>query len=392
MSRRRMAGRAADSVDALLRRFTRRSVVVYLRNAMHAAVLDPVVRVLEHDPRVRVRFAAETTDKRQHIDRATGRVRRWVSLRRVGWMRIDLFLSADPWNSPAMRRAYRRMNFFHGVAGKYDLDNPGHLPTGFDRYDRVAFINVDRMRRYVDGGIVRPDAAVLVGYPKIDALVNGRYDAAAVRARFGLEMHRRTAIYAPTWSPASSLHLAGEAIVEDLVGAGFNVLIKPHDLSFDPAPKYSGGIDWRKRLRGVERPGRVVLCEQADVSPLLAASDVMITDHSTVAFEFFLLDRPVIVFDAPDLPRVARINPERIALLRSAATVVREASDVGTSCLEALAHPHRGAARRAAVTRDMFYDPGNATERALGVVYELLDIPVFHVRPAHQRAAAAFPS
>ena len=76
--------------------------------------------------------------------------------------------------SPPLYR--RRVNFFHGVAGKYDLDNPGHLPAGFEQYDRVAFVNTDRMRRYIEQGVVSRDAAVLVGFPKIDALVNGGYD------------------------------------------------------------------------------------------------------------------------------------------------------------------------------------------------------------------------
>src|SRR4029450_5691579 len=55
------------------------------------------------------------------------------------------------------------------------------------------------------------------------------YTAAPIRDRLQLEMHRPAAIYAPTWSPASSLHIAGEEIVRSLVAAGFNVIIKTHD-------------------------------------------------------------------------------------------------------------------------------------------------------------------
>ena len=45
-----------------------------------------------------------------------------------------------------------------------------------------------------------------------------------------------------------------------------------------------------------------------DITPLLAAADLLVTDHSTVGFEFALLDRPLIVFDAPDLRAAARID------------------------------------------------------------------------------------
>src|SRR5439155_1396285 len=167
--------------------------------------------------------------------------------------------------------------------------------------------------------------------------------------------------YAPTWSPASSLNVAGEDIVKSLVDAGFNVIVKLHDRSLDPTePRFSGGIDWRARFARTHVPGRIAFVEWADSSPLLAASDVMVTDHSSVGFEFCLLDRPLVIFDAPDLARVARINPEKIELLRSAARVVRTAGEVGPAALEEMVQPeHLGDARRA-IAGEMFLAPGTA--------------------------------
>ena len=339
---------------------------------MHAGVLDPVLRILEADSRLDVQYLSEHSDREREIDSAIGRPLRWLAADRPAWMRIDLFVSADPWGAPVMHRCARRMNFLHGVAGKYDLDDPSGLPIGFDEYDRVAFINEDRMQRYLSHRVVRPDAAALVGFPKSDALVRGEYDGQLVRERLGLDQARPTAIYAPTWSPASSLHIAGEAIVASLVDAGWNVIVRPHARSLHPDFQYSGGVDWRRRLHEIEIPQRVVFSEAADASPELAASDVMVTDHSTIGFEFCLLNRPLIVFDAPDLPKVARINPERIALLRSAARVVRAAADVGPAANEERAHPGRLAAAREAVAKALFYAPGGATARAVALVYELL--------------------
>jgi hypothetical protein len=357
----------------------RRHVLVYARNAMHVAVMDPVVSVLEADLRITISYLAETPSKQAHIERATARPRRWVRAAAAARRRVDLFLSADPWNSPTLYRCYGRMNFFHGVAGKYDLDDPSHLPIGFDEWDRVAFINADRMQRYAALGILKPGAAVLVGFPKLDALVNGRIDGAAVRRGLGLDPRQRTALYAPTWSSASSLNMAGDAIIGSLAAAGFNVIVKPHDLSFDLSRKYSGGIDWRERLRAIERSGQIVVTHDADASRLMAASDVLVTDHSSIGFEFCLLDRPILVIDAPDLPRVARINPERIALLRSAARVVYEPSAIGSAAIEELADPGRRAADRAAIARASFFEPGTATERAVDVAYELLQLTPLHV-------------
>jgi len=387
----RVVRAVVDRVDAAVARLSgRRRVLIDARTPMNFAILGPVVERLRRDPRVEIVYSADRPAKIVEAAAAVGVVARIHPRAAMTWRRIDLALSSDPWDPIPLRRCRRRANFFHGMAGKYDLDAPSRLPIGFESYDRVAFVNDDRMRRYVGAGIVRAEAAVLVGYPKVDALVNGRYDAAAIHARLQLEMHRPTAIYAPTWSPASSLHVAGEAIVNSLVDTGFNVIVKLHDRSLDLSQdRFSGGIDWRARFAQLHRPGRIAFVESADSSPLLAASDAMVTDHSSIGYEFCLLDRPLIVFDTPDLARVARINPEKIAQLRGAARVVTSAAAIGPAALDELDHRDRLADARRAIVREMFHEPGTATERALGLVYQLLDLsgqPAF-ARP-HQPAPA----
>jgi hypothetical protein len=377
---------AVRRLDAVIgRALGPRRVVVDARTPMNVAVLAPIAEALRRDERVEVVFTAE---RPADIVAATGDGAVRFALQSRGamrWRRVDVCLSADPWEPIELRRCRRRANFFHGMAGKYDLDSPGHLPAGFGEFDRVAFINTDRMRRYVDAGIVRRDAAVLVGYPKVDALVNGQYNPEAIRAGVGLDPARPTALYAPTWSPASSLHLAGEAIVHALVGVGLNVIVKLHDRSLEVAnARYSGGIDWRARFAAMPYRGRLAFVESADSSPLLAASDLMITDHSSIGFEFYLLNRPLIVFDAPDLVDAARINPEKVALLRSAARVVRTAEELGGAALDELAHRDRRSAARQAIAREMFHEPGTATARAITMIYELLELPL----PQHAGAVS----
>ncbi len=181
------------------------------------------------------------------------------------------------------------------------------------------------MQRYLAARVVTPAQAALVGYPKLDALVAGGFDVPRVRAGMRLGPGP-LALYAPTYSEASSLHLAGEAIVRALVSAGLNVAVKLHDRSLDPDPRYNGGIDWRARFAALAAglpPGTTVFVETADASPLLAAADLLVTDHSSIGFEYLVRDRPLLVYDAPGLAAAARINPEKIAQLREAAVVVR---------------------------------------------------------------------
>ena len=359
---------------ALGRRRGSRRVLVDVRTPMNLAVLRPIWRRLIRDPRVTVVFTAEDDAAVAQALAPDGLAGSRQPRPQVRTQRFDLVVTADPWNNVPLSRCLRRLYFFHGVAGKYDLDSPARLQgLALDRFDRIAFINADRQQRYLAAGVVRPDQAVLIGFPKLDDLVTGAWSAAAVGRELGLERDRPTVIYAPTFSPAGSLHLAGEAIVEALLADGLNVIVKLHDRSMVPDDRFTAGVDWPQRLRRfASRPG-FAFAREGDAGPFLAAADVMITDHSTVGFEFALLDRPIVIFDAPTLKEAARIDDGKWALLRSMGEVVDSAAAVPAAVRRALAHPacHRDARR---ASQSLIAYPGEATQRALAVVYELLEL------------------
>jgi hypothetical protein len=362
---------------AIGRRGSARRVLVEMRTPVYQAVLGPVCSMLRETPGVDLSYTSEYPER---IAPLIG-PGQFLTHAQAEWTRFDLYLNADPWAAARLRRCARRINFFHGVAGKYDLDRPRGLPMGFEYYDRVAFINRDRMLRYLEAGVVTESQAVLVGYPKLDRLASGQVPGLSIRDELGLNAARPTALYAPTYSPASSLHLAGEDIIRELAGSGFNVIVKLHDRSLDTDPRYTGGIDWRRRLSALEQPGRIRYVEGPDASPYLAAADVMVTDHSSVGFEYLVLDRPLIVFDAPGLIDAARINPEKIDLLQSAATVVRGVGQLAAAARAEHAQPGRLSNERRRVAGEMFHEPGKATARAVSVIRDLLAIPVRGTQP-----------
>jgi CDP-glycerol glycerophosphotransferase (TagB/SpsB family) len=270
------------------------------------------------------------------------------------------------------------VHFFHGVAGKYGLDAPVRIAPVVATFDRLMFPNRDRLRRYAEAGLIDGDSpqAALVGYPKVDCLVDGSLDRKDTLSRLEVDPARPTVLYAPTWSPYSSLNLMGSEVIAALGRLDVNVVVKLHDRSYDVTTRGSGGIDWRTRLQGVCDRYGARLVQDADASPYLHAADVLVTDHSSVGFEFMLLDRPIVVLDSPDLVRHARVNPDKVAMLHSAASVVEDGADVGRTVLEALGAPtERQAARRAAAD-ELFYCPGSATTRAVQNIYELLELPL----------------
>jgi hypothetical protein len=365
----RRISRAIHSLDHAKGRLgKKRRVLVEMRTPVYVAVLGPVCESIRELPDTEIFYTSEYPERIKPLIQPE----RFVTQQAAEWMRFDLYLNADPWAAARLRRCARRINFFHGVAGKYDLDGPRSLPMGFEYYDRVAFINADRMNRYLKAGVVTKAQAALVGYPKLDRLAGGAVDGKEIRDALGLDPGKPTVLYAPTYSPASSLHLAGEEIVLGLANAGFNVLVKLHDRSLDTDPRYTAGIDWRTRMRAIETRGDVHYVEGPDASPYLAAADLMVTDHSSVGFEYLILDRPLIVFDVPGLVDAARINPEKVEQLRSAARVVRSVGELTEAATAELAAPGRLSAERQRVAADIFYKAGGATPRAMALIQAVL--------------------
>jgi CDP-glycerol glycerophosphotransferase len=171
-----------------------------------------------------------------YLDHLTREVARW-----------DLLLSPNPFSTPIMRRAFR-----------------------------------------YSGDICES------GYPRNDILVSGDPAglAAQVRARLGIPPGKRVVMYAPTWRDDQyyasgryrfdfrlDLELAWRALGADTV-----ILLRGHHHMADDVP--AGG-----------RPGFVLnVTSYPSMAELCAASDVLVTDYSSVMFDFAPTGRPMLFF------------------------------------------------------------------------------------------------
>jgi hypothetical protein len=341
------------------------------------AVFQPIYDRMRQDERVRFWFTAhdESWDTREIFSRA-GITDGVVGRHDIRWQKFDAYINTDFWNMTWLPRRTKRLHLFHGLAGKYDLDAPTQIAPLVATFDRLMFANVDRLTRYAEAGLVDPESpqAALIGYPKVDCLVDGSLDRTRILEVLGLDSRKPTVLYAPTWSPYSSLNLMGEEIITALAGLDVNVIIKLHDRSLDRTPRGSGGIDWRARISQLERKSAVHLAEGFDASPYLYAADLLVTDHSSVGFEFTLLDRPIVVVHSPDLLKHGRVNPQKAALLQGAAHVIESPSAIASTVSRALAEPMARSAVRRRIANDLFYRPGTATARAVNCIYQLLGL------------------
>ena len=352
-----------------------RTVVFDARTAMEYGMMAPVHRRLLSDARVRTYLmSSERPHRAREIFRAAPREVPIVSPRMAMMKRFDAYIAADfVW--AALPRGTRRVQMFHGVAGKWShvYDRPG---TSMRQWDRLLFINRRRLNNYIASGAIEgtSPAIRLVGMPKSDRLVDGSLSRDAVLQANGMEPACTTVLYAPTWTRFSSLNVVGEEVVRGLVEAGYRVLVKLHDNSLDPAFENSGGVDWVSRLRPILARGHGHLITSADATPWLVAADVLITDHSSIGFEYLLLDRPLVRIAMPQLIAGTNVSDEYVDLIAAASTTADTAAGVVAAVTGCLSHPAELSNARRTMAAELFHGPGQATNRAVEEVYALMEL------------------
>jgi CDP-glycerol glycerophosphotransferase (TagB/SpsB family) len=366
------------ALDTRFQRFLhpdRRRILINAGLPMEFSMIAPIHRRLSQDPRVEFFFTSSVhPDNIRRIFADAGDGIRIISPARAALMKFDAYLAADfIWAK--LPRGTRRIQTFHGVAGKYSnvYDRPDH---SLREWDRLFFINKRRLNNFVSAGAIDADspAICLIGMPKADCLVDGSLQRDDILRSLAIDPSRRTVLYAPTWTPYASLNAIGEELIEELGRAGFCVIVKLHDNSRDADPRNSGGINWVERLTPILRKHEGHLAARGTIAPYLVAADVMISDHSSAGFEYLLLDRPLIRIEMPELIARTNIPPDYVDLLLKASTTVRSTAETVQAVESAYADPAQLSMQRKAVADDLFYKPGTATTRALTELYKVIEL------------------
>ncbi|CAA9286498.1 MAG: CDP-glycerol:poly(glycerophosphate) glycerophosphotransferase [uncultured Friedmanniella sp.] len=132
-----------------------------------------------------------------------------------------------------------------------------------------------------------------VGYPRNDVLSSPTAPLlrARVRALLGLPDGVTAVLYAPTWrdrefylpgAPPAVLELDVDRLLHRL-GPGHVLLTRLH-------PKMTD------RAAGLDRPGVVDVSRHPEVHELYLAADVLVTDYSSVMFDFAVTGKPILFY------------------------------------------------------------------------------------------------
>ena len=251
-------------------------------------------------------------------------------------------------------------NVRHGLIGKQGLRR---LPqrASARRFDAVCVGDPLRKAHYERAG-ARPETFWETGYPQMDPLFRG--DPAPV---LPLDPRQPTVLYAPTWNLGlSSADLVGARLVDLVRGeaSAVNIVVKPHPVIGDWRPTWMAR--WA-RLAAAHPNVHLVDDTHADVVPYLSASDVLVSDASSVIFEYLALDRPVVLITNPRHRADPAWLPDDIVWRwRDLGHELLDVEALPAAIAAALCDPAARGDRRRAYARTLFgrFTDGKNAERA----------------------------
>ncbi|MEU0299616.1 CDP-glycerol:glycerophosphate glycerophosphotransferase [Streptomyces sp. NPDC006175] len=266
--------------------------------------------------------------------------------------------------------AYKRMGFDETRVRMQNAPQRERLQQAVHRFDHFL-VRSEHDERTLARAYRLPASTLLrTGYPRNDALVaarardeaQGRLPRPALAAELGLPDHRKVVLYAPTFRGGPGTRrrqrlLLDAARFAERFGDTYTLLVRAHYLEAASLPACP--------------PGTVVdVSRHHDVSELLALADVLVTDYSSIMFDYALLDRPIVLF-APDLDTYAAERGSYFDLREKAPGPVTATEEELFAVLARLKTADTGFQEQRAAFAEEFgaYDRGDAARSVVDTVF-----------------------
>ena len=222
--------------------------------------------------------------------------------------KLPLFLKTNVWvgdHGPGDFPVKKHKKSFwvqvwHGIPFKGFAGNP-LTKKYFNIYDLHPVSSQWLSDYYIEGIGVDPERVAVTGYPRIDRLINPFYDRAKIIEELDLNPSFKTILYAPTWAhesgtkkplfPFSQDSEVIKQILSFLESNDLQMIIRLH-------PNYK--IEDHEISDLIETSDRITLSSVRtdwDTEKLLAITDILITDWSSIANDFIVLDKPMIFLE-----------------------------------------------------------------------------------------------
>ena len=282
--------------------------------------------------------------------------------------RLTYALKKAPWVQTFHSLCFKK-HTFHPLTLQYDLLL---LPGEYHKQEFITRLDFEE----------GDERLKIVGWPRVDDLLQGKYNREEILNSLGLDPSRKTVMYAPTWGGyAKDMSTWGQYLFarwfgrdEEVFGLlcaeakrmKLNVIVKIHHLSIWSSSEKLKAIAEKYDALWVT-PGMSNF--QIDPNPYLWVTDVLISDMSGIIMDYMVLDRPIIFVD-PDETVDAWREYSIPANFRAGETV-QTPEQLVMAIEDSIEYPDRHREARQRVTSEIFCSlDGNASARAARAILD----------------------
>ncbi len=177
------------------------------------------------------------------------------------------------------------------------------------KYYDIGFVSSEFLRHYYsskEDGIL--DKLKVTGFPRTDPLLEDSFNKQEIIKELDVPQNKRNILYAPSWgNPAAGEDKekkifpfeSNTKILDDIdkfcIKNNCNFIIRMHPMWENEENEYA-----EKIIEVVKKTQNVFYLpfkKYPVTEPILYISDILVTDYSSIADDFILLDRPIIYLD-----------------------------------------------------------------------------------------------
>jgi len=244
----------------------------------------------------------------------------------------------------------------------------------FDHYDSILCCGshqVEEIRRYEKLNDLPPKRLVEAGYYRLERIYKEYFWYSSEKSS---PATKETILIAPSWGAGNVLESYGEHLVELLLEAGYEVIVRPHPETLRRFPdlvalftsKYSNNPNYTLEL-------------SIATDDSLLRADILISDYSGITFEYaFGTERPLLFLDVPIKIRNQRfkelgIEPLELSLRPEIGVIVspKELENVPQEIYNLIANKLAYKKRIAELRKQYVYAFGHSSEIGAQYIVDL---------------------
>ncbi len=290
----------------------------------------------------------------------------------------DLIVFADHWIAPGYDPTVKKLLVNHAISGgKMSHGLPYRYNPKLNTYhdgSRLYDCIFEASQHVCDMVLAKQsdlaDVIAVVGDLRADQLIARQADREEIRRQFGFSDQHTVVLVQSTWGPSIMESIGRELINQcrQLARQGSCRFI----LSTHPKHwygEYSKKHPWGQFLLDQQDEAFVIAKPEDDWAPFMIASDIAITDHTSLAVNYALLGKPMLYVSVSGAELVEQFPVWKLSrvlpYLSTPASLEKELKSALTDF---------PAAEVEAIAREIVAFPGEAADRMTGHFYELLGI------------------